>query len=198
MSAVELVGVAVAVGLGVLVARWNVLAGSLLAAAVSIATSAVAAGRGGVDSTMLFGWASWIGLAELLALGLLAGWVARTLPSWRLVVALAAVVAAVRAIAEWRQSGRSNLFLNTALLIGLAGCVGAGLLLRQSDRDRRVAAARARLDERVAIARELHDVVAHHVSGMVVQAQAGQLVANTDPDRAAESLAAIERAGSEP
>lgn len=49
-----------------------------------------------------------------------------------------------------------------------------------------------RNQERVALARELHDTVAHHVSAIAVQAQAGGVVAATEPARAAEVLAAIE------
>ncbi|MET8774738.1 sensor histidine kinase [Nocardia sp. NPDC004654] len=46
--------------------------------------------------------------------------------------------------------------------------------------------------ERVGLARELHDTVAHHVSAIAVQAQAGGVVAGTEPEKAAEILAAIE------
>ena len=49
-----------------------------------------------------------------------------------------------------------------------------------------------RNQERVGLARELHDTVAHHVSAIAVQAQAGGVVAGTDPEKAAEVLAAIE------
>ena len=49
-----------------------------------------------------------------------------------------------------------------------------------------------RNEERVALARELHDTVAHHVSAIAVQAQAGGVVAGTQPEKAAEVLAAIE------
>jgi len=49
-----------------------------------------------------------------------------------------------------------------------------------------------RNQERVALARELHDTVAHHVSAIAVQAQAGGVVAETQPDKAVEVLAAIE------
>ncbi|GAB3433558.1 histidine kinase [Phycicoccus ginsengisoli] len=49
-----------------------------------------------------------------------------------------------------------------------------------------------RNEERVALARELHDVVAHHVSAIAVQAQAGGVVAGLQPEKAAEVLAAIE------
>ncbi len=46
--------------------------------------------------------------------------------------------------------------------------------------------------ERLALARELHDTVAHHVSAIAVQAQAGGVVAGTQPEQATKVLAAIE------
>ena len=49
-----------------------------------------------------------------------------------------------------------------------------------------------RNEERVALARELHDTVAHHVSAIAVQAQAGGAVVGIQPEKAAEVLAAIE------
>jgi signal transduction histidine kinase len=49
--------------------------------------------------------------------------------------------------------------------------------------------------ERARIARELHDVVAHHVSVMVVQADGAGYALQTDPDRAAAALQAIAGTG---
>ncbi|MDM7829933.1 ATP-binding protein [Cellulomonas edaphi] len=53
-----------------------------------------------------------------------------------------------------------------------------------------------RLREREQLARELHDTVAHHVSAMVIRAQAGRVVAATQPAAAGEALAVIEAEGS--
>jgi signal transduction histidine kinase len=66
----------------------------------------------------------------------------------------------------------------------------------QLERDREERARLAVEDERGRIARELHDVVAHSVSVMVVQAQAGPRLLD-DPDRVKESFHSIERTGRE-
>jgi signal transduction histidine kinase len=61
------------------------------------------------------------------------------------------------------------------------------------DRERERVAEQAVALDRVRIARELHDVVAHHVSVMGVQAGAARRVLRDDPDQAATSLATIEQ-----
>jgi signal transduction histidine kinase len=53
-----------------------------------------------------------------------------------------------------------------------------------------------RLREREQLARELHDTVAHHVSAMVIRAQAGRVVAPSDPAGALDALRLIEYEGS--
>jgi len=63
------------------------------------------------------------------------------------------------------------------------------------EREREEKADRAVAEERARIARELHDVIAHNVSVMVVQAAAGEEVFDEDPERARESLSAVASTG---
>jgi signal transduction histidine kinase len=63
------------------------------------------------------------------------------------------------------------------------------------ERRREVAAKEAVAAERSRIARELHDIVAHSVSVMVLQAAGAQRVLSKDPDRATQALGQIETTG---
>ena len=76
--------------------------------------------------------------------------------------------------------------------------LGAGLLLHRArrlmveeDRSAQLAVA----EERVRIARELHDIVAHGVSLMTIQIAAARRVATKNPESASESLEAAEETG---
>ncbi|NNC11282.1 sensor histidine kinase [Planctomonas sp. JC2975] len=67
----------------------------------------------------------------------------------------------------------------------------------QLERERAADAARIVAEERARIARDMHDVLAHGVSMMVVQAEAGPVVVYTDPQRAAQTFDAIATTGRE-
>jgi len=73
-----------------------------------------------------------------------------------------------------------------------AAALGAAIRYRTKVRIRDIDQAKAR--EREQLARELHDTVAHHVSGIAIQAQAGRAIAASHPERAIEALAIIEDA----
>jgi signal transduction histidine kinase len=65
---------------------------------------------------------------------------------------------------------------------------------RQLDQEREANARRAVLEERVRIARELHDVVAHHVSVMGVQAGVARRLFDRDPNEALGAIGSVELA----
>ncbi|HEX2314298.1 MAG TPA: sensor histidine kinase [Thermomonospora sp.] len=95
---------------------------------------------------------------------------------------------------------------SSVLLVGV-WVLGRNLRLRRAhlaeleDRAARLEKARgtdaraARVEERSRIARELHDVVAHHVSVMTVQAGAARRILDKNPDGAREAMTTIEEVG---
>nr|WP_236725501.1 histidine kinase [Amycolatopsis orientalis] len=85
------------------------------------------------------------------------------------------------------------------LLLGISVAIGLALRSRDSERTQVIQSAisDAQTSERMALARELHDVVAHHVTGIVVQAQAAKMMGETNPQVAVEAMGRIEDAGVE-
>jgi signal transduction histidine kinase len=87
-------------------------------------------------------------------------------------------------------------------LVVMAGVwyVGRRMRLRaeraaELEREREAEARRVVAEERTRIARELHDIVAHRVSLMTVQAGAAKTVAGDDPAGALQAMEAVEQAG---
>jgi signal transduction histidine kinase len=64
-----------------------------------------------------------------------------------------------------------------------------------AEQDRQAEAERAAADERRRVAREMHDVVAHTISIMIVQAGGARRMLERDPERAADAARNIERTG---
>jgi len=80
------------------------------------------------------------------------------------------------------------------VLLMLPAVLGTSVRFWTASRTR--ALDQVRLREREQLARELHDTVAHHVSAMVIRAQAGRVVAESRPGAAVEALEIIEAEGS--
>lgn len=113
-----------------------------------------------------------------------------------------AAYAALDSMSGWTAS-----LTSTYLSFGMAWLIGDNLRVRRAYtrqledraielvREREERAALAVTEERARIARELHDVVAHHVSVMVVQSAGARRILETDPALARQALEAVEIAG---
>jgi signal transduction histidine kinase len=119
---------------------------------------------------------------------------------WSAVVAAAAVV-------DYQTTRAFSDFFWTTLILTLAWFFGVALGTRTeqarelrlrveaAERDRALATERATAEERSRIARELHDVVAHSVSVMVVQASGVRRLLKPDQEREREALVSVEQIG---
>jgi signal transduction histidine kinase len=82
-------------------------------------------------------------------------------------------------------------------LFVVAGTTFLGALVREQRRLRAVESQKVVVEERSRLARELHDVVAHHVSAIVIRAQAAERLAPRRPEVAVEAVRWIADAGKE-
>jgi signal transduction histidine kinase len=106
-------------------------------------------------------------------------------------VAVSVAFAIVVAAGTLAQRGSGTDAILAAVSLGLA--IGVAILwsLRRR-RDRAEREAHALLEQRLSIARELHDVVAHHVSVIGIQAAAARRTIGRSPDETVAALSAIE------
>jgi signal transduction histidine kinase len=119
-------------------------------------------------------------------------------------IALAVLAPPLWAHAGW---GHPYVLLGRLLPFAIAWLAGDSIGIRRRyvqeleekaerlEREREREAARAVAEEQARIARELHDVIAHNLSVMVVQAAAADDVFETRPDRAREALRRVEATG---
>jgi signal transduction histidine kinase len=117
------------------------------------------------------------GIAQGLGAG---GWLGAHLPVFRTILA-AAGAWLVGLLVRRQLQGRAD---HIAVLTERAELLAA----KQQESERR-----ATLTERLRIAREMHDIVAHHISVAVILAQGAQRLADSDPARAKAAMADVER-----
>ena len=95
--------------------------------------------------------------------------------------------------------GGGNVEPAMALATIIAWLIGHSIRQAQAQTEliRAQAAAQTAMAERLRIARELHDIVAHSIGIIAIQAGAGHRVFDASPDQARDALAAIESASRE-
>jgi signal transduction histidine kinase len=148
-----------------------------------------------------------LGVAILVAVYSVAAYADR----WVALVGLAAAELGAAVVQLTPARYQQSTVVSNALVIGAAWLLGHFVGVRRAytarleertaelerrtqelDRAREELARRAVSEERLRLARELHDVVAHSISVIAVQSGVGAHVASTQPEEAAKALAAIE------
>ncbi|MGH7721799.1 MAG: sensor histidine kinase [Candidatus Dormibacteria bacterium] len=128
----------------------------------------------------------------------------RELGTWLVATAVVGLLAGMTAgiLLSWHNQGHVNLsdLPYNGLLFASPAVLGYGVRTRRAYltqlEDRGALLAReAAAEERTHIARELHDVIAHSVSVMVLQATAGGRLARRDPAQAVAAFDVIEQTG---
>ncbi|MGH3207742.1 MAG: sensor histidine kinase [Trebonia sp.] len=165
--------------------------GPVLAAAAGLAVCGLAGVAGDV-----YRLPSQPGVAASLGLLVLGAAAVRVAPvRTAMIITAAGVVVMVAGRAAIRTEDIAPIAFVGVLAWGVALIVGAWR--RIGDARRELAIDAARRGERLELARELHDVVAHYVAGIVVQAQAARLVAARRPAEVDGMLTGIESAGND-
>ncbi|WP_419993613.1 sensor histidine kinase [Streptomyces boninensis] len=192
--------------------RWDGIVTLVLATALTFAGCARLARRPLIALTlMLLGAAlapSALGVGELpllqfLAVDLAVYFVAAAWPRRTGITAAAMAVGTLAAYVGTRAAFGFSIGLSTELSVALTTVVAwlignsAHQAAAHAAQLRAQAATQAVTDERLRIARELHDVVAHTLGIVALQSGAARRVIDTQPVRAREALAEVENASRE-
>jgi signal transduction histidine kinase len=128
-----------------------------------------------------------------VALALVLYTVAVRFPLRRSLVALGVALVTIVASAELGGAVEERAAVTTSRLTIVGMALAIGVAVRQQAAHAAVQREQAVTEERIRIARELHDVVAHGMSLIALQAGVARYVAATQPDEAARTLATIEQ-----
>ncbi|MEU6179150.1 sensor histidine kinase [Streptomyces coeruleorubidus] len=167
-------------------------------AATVRADSVMAAGQGVMGSIPPAGTQAWqIAYLQAVLTDLTVGWIAATRS--RLTAAIASMVALgvqIGGASYYREGSSSFLAASAFLALTMVTAWTVGYSVRERRQHaadlRARAAEQAVTAERLRIARELHDMVAHSIGVIAIQAGVGRRVIDTQPSEARNALAAIE------
>jgi signal transduction histidine kinase len=154
----------------------------------------------------LRGYSAYLSVLGLTALYAVAAHEEHRRRAWSAMAAACVVLIVVAGVSILDQPDGFAYLTALSVLAFLVGAVAAGVLIRNRERlfadterraaeaeaDRLAEAERAVRRERSRIAREMHDVVAHGMSVVAVQAAAGREIVRGDPEKAADVFAKIE------
>ncbi|MGW8451003.1 sensor histidine kinase [Streptomyces niveus] len=197
---------------GVLIYRWDGLAMLAVATCLAVAGGRRLAGRPLFGTALLLGAAvlattplsvGEIPLAQFLAVDVALFFVASTRPRRTGLVAAAMALGTlvgylgVRMLHGWNVGMSAETAV--AMTVVIAWLIGNSThqAREYAEQSRVQAAARAVTAERLRIAREMHDTVAHSIGIIALQAGAAARVIETQPVAAREALSSIENAGRE-
>ena len=141
------------------------------------------------DTAALVGGAGELGLYTTACILLLPYSLCRWGSGREVVLGLAVILAGSALGVAADYTGVTDAVLAVIVVLSPAA-IGAGIRLAATSRLREQD--QVRLREREQLARELHDTVAHHVSAIAIRAQAGRVVAASDPSAALDALVVIE------
>ena len=137
----------------------------------------------------------WTGLESSFFPLILVYTLARWGAGYQIVIGLAVIFASVFYTVVATVAGYTWIEFLAATVFMLFP-IALGVSVRYLDSAERHAKEQVRMIEREQLARELHDTVAHHVSAIAIQAQAGQAQAALRPEAPLEALKTIEKEAS--
>ncbi|MDX3517888.1 sensor histidine kinase [Streptomyces scabiei] len=178
--------------------RPNVLVRGALVAGGSLAVTIMIATWASPYQNRTFGGLETVAALVLLSRVVGAGPRSRTGAAVAAALAVAIIAIPQRGLQAYLHYGDDSHITGSmvmALAVGLALTWGLRGRLLEEQRARDVAAVRQR--QRLELAHDLHDFVAHHVTGIIVQANAALALQHTAPEQITPLLENISRSGSE-
>jgi signal transduction histidine kinase len=117
--------------------------------------------------------------------------------SWGMLESVCLLIMLARTCRRSRRDTPDSLATAFALTFAVGGAIGIGCYQRALDGRNARAVEAVRQGERLELARDLHDFVANHVTGIIWQANAARTIRETEPEQIDLILENIQKAGAE-